>query len=139
MNVEIVPLTLTHLSRLPLPPGLDRRAYFTSGSIARCVLVGGEPKFAGGIVNLMWGRGEAWILPTPFFYSHLKSCYRIIRDAIPHMAFRGKFARVQATCIAGRSGNLFRHLGFDYEGTLRSFGPNGETCDMYARVFEVTP
>jgi RimJ/RimL family protein N-acetyltransferase len=30
---------------------------------------------------------------------------------------------------------LFEHLGFEYEGTLKHFGPNGETCRMYARFF----
>lgn len=137
MNVEIVPLTAEHLDRLPLPCGLDRRAYFSEGSISRCVLADGEPVFAGGIVNLMWNRGEAWILPTPFFRQHFKSCYRLMRDAIPHMAFRGRFSRVQAVCACGTSSILFRHLGFNYEGRMSRFGPNGEDCFMWAKVFEV--
>lgn len=138
MNVEIVPLTYAHLDSLPLPEGLDRRAYFTAGSVARCVLSDGEPVFAGGIVNLMWGRGEAWILPTPFFRKHFKTCYRLMHDAIPHMAVRGKFARVQAVCACGSSTVMFRHLGFNHEGRMAKFGPSGEDCFMWARTFEVT-
>lgn len=139
MNVEIVPLTYAHLASLPLPTGLDQRAYFTPGSIARCVLADGVPVLAGGIVNLFWGRGEAWILPTDYYRSHFKTCFRLLRDTIPHMAVRGRFARVQATCLCGVSGSFFRHLGFEYEGTMRHFGPQGEMCDMYARIFEVHP
>ncbi len=139
MNVELVPLTPAHLEHLPLPEGLDQRAYFSAGSISRCVLADGVPVFAGGIVNQHWNRGEAWILPTPFFRKHFKTCYRLMREAIPHMALRNKFARVQATCMVGRSPAFFRHLGFEYEGTMRHFGPEGEMCDLWARIFEVAP
>ena len=47
------------------------------------------------------------------------------------------FQRVQAVCNTGKSVSLFRHLGFAYEGTLRHFGPSGEMCDIYSRIFEV--
>lgn len=139
MNLEIVRLTAAHLERLPLPKGLDRRAYFSSGSAAFCVLHEGEPVFAGGVVNLQWNRGEAWILPTPFFRSHLKSCFWAMREFIPFIAEEFKFRRIQATCLEGISSSLFRHLGFTFEGTLAKFGPAGETCDMWARTFEVKP
>lgn len=136
--IEVAPLTLAHLDHLPLPAGLDQRAYFTPGSVACCVLKDGAPVFAGGIVNLMWNRGEAWILRTPFLLSHPKTCVRLMREFIPAMAADYGFVRVQATCIKGVSAKLFRHLGFDYEARLAKFGPNGETCDMYSRIFEVT-
>lgn len=138
MNVEIVPLTTDHLDHLPLPAGIEREAYFTDGSIARCVLADGVPVFAGGIVNLKWNRGEAWILPTPFMRQHFKTCYRLMREAIPHMALRGHFARVQAVCSCGSSTVLFRHLGFNPEGRLARYGPKNEDCFMWSRCFEVT-
>jgi len=139
MTYEVVPLTDAHLDHLTLPEGLDRRAYFTPGSVACAVLADGEPVFAGGIVNLQWNRGEAWILPTSFLKQHFKSCYRIMRDAIPHMAHRGRFWRVQATCACGASTVLFRHLGFNHEGRLARFGPSGEDCFIWSRIFEVKP
>jgi hypothetical protein len=139
MTYEVVPLTDAHLDHLTLPEGLDRRAYFTPGSVACAVLADGEPVFAGGIVNLQWNRGEAWILPTPFMRSHFKTCYRLMRDGIPHMALRGKFGRVQATCACGTISSLFRHLGFHHEGRMARFGPNGEDCQMWSRCFEVHP
>lgn len=137
--IEIVPLTYAHLQNFDLPDGLDTRAYFTPGSVARCVLDDGVPVFCGGIVNMEWMRGEAWILPTPYFRSHLKSSLRIMRDAIPGMARSHHFHRVQATCVENISASLFRVLGFRFEGTLAKFGPHGETCDLYSRIFEVTP
>ena len=111
------------------------RAYFSEGSVACCLLADGEPVFAGGIVNLQWGRGEAWIVPTPFFKRHLKTCFSIIKKFLPKMAVTWGFRRVQAVCFGGVSGNLFSHLGFKYEGKLSCFGPSGEDCSMYARIF----
>src|SRR6185312_9047597 len=118
MNLEIVPLTTAHLRRLQLPKGLDQRAYFSHGSASFCVLSDGVPVFAGGVVNLQWNRGEAWVLPTPFFRSHLKSCYWVMKQFIPYIAGEFKFQRVQATCVKDVSASLFRHLGFSFEGTM---------------------
>lgn len=129
---EIVDLEVAHLKRLQMP---IQESYFSKGSAAYCLLVDGEPVFAGGIVNLEWNRGEVWIAPTPFFKQHVKTCFRILKEKLPEIAIRGKFRRVQATCTTAVSEALFLHLGFEYEGTLKFFGPNGEACKMFSRVF----
>lgn len=135
IRTEIVPLNPEHLDHLALPEGLDRRAYFSPGSSGLCLLEEGKPVFAGGIVNLQWRRGEAWILPTPFFHSHLRLCLRALGEHLPRIASSHGLVRVQATCVGMVSGRLFRALGFEYEGNLRMFGPNGETCQMWSRIF----
>jgi hypothetical protein len=137
-----VPLELWHLDRMfdDLPVDDLRsqlpRSYFSPGSVSRCVLAEGEPVFAGGIVNLMWNRGEAWMLPTAFFRSHVKTCMQAMKAMIPALAKEGGFIRVQSSCVQGVSECMFRHLGFDHEGTIRHWGPKGETCEMYSRIFE---
>lgn len=143
MRTEIVPLNSELLDILleDAPPSLQQaelhRAYFSPGSTAYCLLADGVPVFAGGIVNLQWHRGEAWILPTRFFREHLKTCIKALRAHLPIVA-RG-FVRIQATCVEGTSSSIIRLLGFTYEGTMQKFGPNGEPCRMYSRVFEVHP
>ena len=140
--IEVVPLNPAYLEALlkntPLAVSTWelQRAYFSQGSAALCLLSDGEPVFAGGIVNLMWHRGEAWILPTVFFRTHVKTCLKELRDYLPVLARECGFERVQATCVKGISDKLFAHMGFEYEGTLKRFGPNGETCGMWSRVFE---
>jgi hypothetical protein len=143
MNYGVVPLHPEHLDKLiedtpytALAAQL-RLAYFSPGSSACALLVDGTPVFAGGIVNMLWNRGEAWILPTPFLRSHPKICLRELRLHLPRMAAACRFERIQATCIKGVSGSIFEHLGFLYEGTLLRFGPHGETCNLYARIFEL--
>lgn len=117
------------------PPEQLARTYMSPGSAAYCLLADGVPVFAGGIVNLQWRRGEAWILPTPFFRAHVKSCFRVVRKMLPEIAMENGFRRVQAVASDGVSAKLFEHLGFCYEGTLKHFGPLGETCRLYARFF----
>lgn len=136
MILQIVPLTHEHLKQSWSISDVMEQAYFTDGSVSYCMLRDGEPVLAGGIVNLQWLRGEAWLLTTPFYYKHVKTCLKSIRLAIPSMASLGTFKRVQAVCATSSSVTLFKHLGFHYEGVLNHFGPNGETCFMYARIFD---
>jgi hypothetical protein len=142
MKLEVVPLEHEHLKSLmlrstyPSPLSDDMtRAYFSPGSVAYCLLENGDPVLAGGIVNLGWNRGEAWLIPTTFLHENLKFCLALIRDMLPKIADDYGFVRVQATCINDPSGKFARGRGFEYEGTLKKFGPNGETCDIYARIF----
>jgi hypothetical protein len=147
MHLEVVDLTIEHLKKLavdylvhastgPVTLEILEKSYFSAGSVAYCLLSDGEPVFACGIVNLQWSRGEGWILPTPFFKRHVKTCYRIFKKMLPEMALRNHFRRVQAVCAVGFPETLFPHLGFEYEGTLKCFGPFGEQCRMYARIFD---
>jgi hypothetical protein len=128
-------LTHAHLSSFFLPEGTDCRAYFSEGSVAWVLLDNGKPVFAGGIVNLRWNRGEVWILPTPFFRKHVKTCFRKMLECLPEMARIGHFQRVQATCVQGMSAKWLRVFGFTFEADLRKFGPNGEDCQMWSRIF----
>lgn len=138
MEYKIVPLNREHIAKLLrgniMAPSLVK-AYLSEGSVAYCLFADSVPVFAGGVVNMQWQRGEAWILPTPFFRKHVRVCYRYVRDILPLVAVEGNFRRIQATCSIMVSTLLFIHLGFTYEGTMRSFGPSGETCHMYAKVF----
>ena len=141
MALETVVLEPEHLAKLieNVPASMSEmlgRAYFSPGSAAYCLLQDGVPVFAGGIVNQQWQRGEAWILPTPFFRGHVKTCFRIMKKMLPQIASGNHFGRVQAVAIDGVSVVLFEHLGFEYEGTLKRFGPSGETCELYSKIFE---
>lgn len=143
MSKEVVKLEVTHLKKLlvlpstgPVTPETLEKSYFSSGSVAYCLLDDGEPVFAGGVVNLQWNRGEAWIIPNAYFRRHQKTCLRIFKKLIPEIAVKHKFRRVQAVCAVGQPETLFRHLSFECEGELKCFGPFGERCRLYARIFQ---
>ena len=135
MHCKIVRLNHEHLDRLGVNNPELRQAWFSDGSLSYCLMCDSLPVFAGGVVNMQWRRGEAWLLPTPWFRSHIKTCLRKMRDVLPVLAIEGNFKRIQVTCAITVSPLLFRHLGFCSEGVLKAFGPNGETCHLYARLF----
>ena len=107
------------------------QAYFSEGSVSYCLMIDGVPVAAAGIMNLGWNRGEAWLLHSPPFR---KSLFGLMREMLPRLARINGFRRLQATCFT-RSSTLFEHLGFEREATLKAFGPNGETAEMYSRIF----
>jgi hypothetical protein len=138
MQTELVTLEIGHLKKLMvLPPDspITPESYFSEGSAAYCLLADGNPVFAGGIVNLQWNRGEAWITPNDFFHRNVKTCFRILKKMLPEIAASKKFRRIQAVCSANVPETLFLHLGFEYEATLKAFGPFGERCKMFSRIF----
>ena len=141
MSYKVVSLNRDYLiwllaqCKLGIPATELEVTYLSAGSVSYCLLENDEPVFAGGVVNMQWKRGEAWILPTPFFRKHIKMCFKYLRDILPVLSIEGNFRRIQATCAINISTLLFDHLGFKYEGTLANFGPNGEKCHVYARLF----
>jgi hypothetical protein len=141
MEYEVVAMNPEHLDRLlAASPSILaaelHRSYFSVGSVSLCLVADGQPVFAGGIVNLAWRRGEVWILPTAFFRQHVKTCFRAMRQCLPAMVSGGGFRRLQATCVKGSPAEWLRVFGFAFEGEMRAFGPNGEDCRMFSRIFE---
>jgi hypothetical protein len=141
MVTKVVGLNTGYLAKLIQGSEIEkleeelRLSYFSKGSVSYCLLANGEPVFAGGIINMGFRGGEAWMLATPFFHENVKICYRTLRTMIPKAADVGGFKRVQAVCTVMTSTVLFKHLGFEPEGLLKRFGPNGESCHLYARFF----
>ena len=134
--LTVVPLTVDDLAQVASITTNMQRAYFSPGSVAYCLLHDDKPVLAGGIVNMMWNRGEAWVIPNRFMKRNIRLCIGIMGDVLKRAALEGGFKRVQATCATSVKVGLFRRLGFYYEGTMNHFGPNGETCFMYARIFD---
>ena len=104
---KIVPLDSYYLQKMGVTDKQVKLAYLSPGSVSYCLLADGEPVFAGGVVDMKWKRGEAWMLPTQFFRDHVKTCFRYMKDMLPLMALNGNFKRIQATCAITISTALF--------------------------------
>jgi hypothetical protein len=125
---------------MPVPENDLIQGYLSQGSVAKSLLFDGIPLGCGGIINIGWRRGEAWLLTNRTFYGQLKTVYSYIFRVFPLMVREGGFVRVQATCFNLHNGNLFRHLGFEMEAShMKKYGPLGEPAALWARVFEEAP
>jgi hypothetical protein len=109
-------------------------SYVTPGSIAMTMIINDQPMACGGVINMAWHRGEAWILTRSGFRIGKKT-WPMIKSIFSIMAAIRGFVRVQATAYDPK-GCLFKHLGFEFEGKMRKFGPSGETGYLFSRIFE---
>jgi len=95
----------------------------------------GETVFCGGVQEVMPKVGEAWLIFSEHgrgYVAALKTAKRLLKYSIKH------FRRIQAAADPSIRENprFLKHLGFVYEGTLRSYGLNGEDMGMYSIIRE---
>mgnify|MGYP003149623582 CR=1 FL=1 len=91
---------------------------------------------AGGIYPVWDGLGEAWVLPSEQVARYKKSFVRLIREGIDRMTAEFEFRRVQATARADAqtAQRFLEFLGFEREGLLRAYGPDGADHVLFAKL-----
>jgi hypothetical protein len=100
--------------------------------------VDGEIVGVGG-VDLLWANvGEVWLMLTPYINERPKEGYKCIRDGLGKLIKKCNLRRVQGSGRIGfhQAHILFKHLGFEAEGIMKKFTPDGVDCIMYARIEE---
>lgn len=99
------------------------------------IVLDGRPIACGGFALYDKSFAECWafILQT----EHGIVVYRNILKKFREMIEQHKFRRLQALVIDNfESGTkLIEHLGFEHVAPLRKYGPNGETMQLFERVF----
>lgn len=80
--------------------------------------------------------GEAWLLPGHNISEHSISVIRYARKLFTELLQNGEYARIH---IAVRADNdtalkFAKALGFEVEGIMRNFGPDGVDSYMMARI-----
>lgn len=148
MKHEIVPLQESHIREiiarnklvgvcLPESLSVDElvQVYLFPGSPASCLLVDDKPVAAGGIINLKWHRGEAWLLIAQDARKHFRAIIRLTKELLTTYAKSSDFHRIQATSYWNESRRLLTMFGFTPEGILKHYGPQGESAVIYARFF----
>ena len=93
----------------------------------------------GGVVLTQWQCGEAWTLFSTLFFKHYRTAYKAIKKNLENIIEDENLRRVQSLIHPEHeeAKRFIIHLGFQCEGLLRKYGPNGEDLFMYSRVMEV--
>jgi len=92
---------------------------------------------ATGGVHRMWnGVGEAWLLVGKEGYSKPKTVARYTDYIFQHIQEEHDLFRIQASVSAlDETANRYAQwLGFEKEGIMRKYGPDGSDYIRYARV-----
>ena len=90
-----------------------------------------------GLMLLDWpGVAHAWMLPSPALAQHPKISLTLLRQKLEETIRTHQLVRIQAevqtTFTTGR--RFIESLGFEHEGDMRRFGPDGSTFSRYAWV-----
>jgi RimJ/RimL family protein N-acetyltransferase len=84
-------------------------------------------------VSMFWkGRGHAWATIADNGRPYLKA---ITKEVLNFLKFTS-ISRIETSvdCRFEAGHKWAQMLGFEKEGTMRSWGPNGENYDLYSRV-----
>jgi len=94
-----------------------------------------KPVACAGLVLLGRDKAEAWVLLSNSFHPYVYTLYKGIKEGLINWLEVKKLRRIQATIDPyPKVVNWIEHLGFQYEGRLRNYGPQGQDYLMYSRV-----
>lgn len=140
--MRIVPFEPNHLKQLLLQPSqaimqetLSRPEYAHSLHQAGPAysLVDGDAVFASmGLIPQWEHRAVAWGLIAKEAGPH----FRIIHKAVLRTMEIHPYRRIETSvaCDFEQGHRWARMLGFQREGRMRAFTPDGRDCELYARV-----
>lgn len=95
--------------------------------------VHGDAVFAcAGIIPQWNGRAVAWALIASEAGRHMVTIHKAVRRALDLHKFRRIETAVASDFEQGH--RWARLLGFEREGRMRAYTPDGRDCDLYARV-----
>lgn len=105
---------------------------------AWALVEGGRARGIGGIEPVWSGRYVLWSYAADLGLREWGQVLRFTRLRIVRALEREGVRRVECTASlsAPHYGRFLERLGFTYEGTLRAYGPGGETMAMYSQVRE---
>ena len=94
------------------------------------------PVMSAGVYILWPGVGEAWMHLSPWFYRHVKTAYRQVRERLCEIIVTSWLRRVQCPICAEMEPNMrfVEHLGFKIEGVMHRWGPDDKDYIMYSLV-----
>lgn len=93
---------------------------------------GDEVIVCSGVVNMWENRAQAWALISAGAGQHFVRIFRAMRSFLDLQDTRRIEATVDANFMQGH--RLMRMLGFEYEGMMHAYLPDGRDCCLYGRV-----
>lgn len=96
-------------------------------------LVDGDEVFASaGLIPQWEHRAVAWALISAEAGKHFFLIHKAVRRALTFHNYRR--VETSVACNFEQGHRWAQLLGFEREGRMRAFTPDGQDCDLYARV-----
>ncbi len=139
--MKVIDFQAEHLENLVLQPAQSDMARYMSHSYGTALAQSGNAFTAiksGRVlgcagVEVIWSnRGVAWSLLGKITAPEMLGVHRRVLDFLNKQSLQRIEMTVDAAHTAGH--RWARMLGFQHEGRLRAYTPEGRTCDLYARI-----
>ena len=114
-----------------------RKAIGTNGVMDGYTLLDGDEVLACAGVSTMWnGVAEGWIVLSKYAIKHRVSVARYTEQLFDGIMKDNSLWRIQASVHTTdeKAIRFAQWLGFEYEGVMKKFGPDGSDYFRYARV-----
>lgn len=143
--MNIVTLTRAHMlhlaktakssNRIMMGNILDALPVYTMPGRGHAIMDNGEIYAAWGLAPVWDGVAEGWMVPSKLIDSRKISVARAIRRQLERDIVRLKLRRVQAAVRKdfNEAHQFIKFLGFESEGIMHRFGPDGADYERYAR------
>lgn len=97
-----------------------------------------DDKIVGcGGVRILWPNvGEVWMMLSPDVDGYPIVAWEAIKGGFEKIVQENDFVRLQGWCRVGfvKAHTVFKHLGFEPEGTAKKYTPDGVDCILYGKV-----
>ena len=97
-----------------------------------------EGKIIGsaGFISPWPGVANGWGFFSELIYKYPLTLHKTMKRMIPIIEAKHGIVRLQADCLKGfdKAVKWLERLGFEQEGEMRNYGPNGETMIRFARI-----
>lgn len=103
---------------------------------AYTIIKNGQVVWCGGLVMLWPGMAEAWGVPSMSLQDCPLGFHRLVVTVLRELIETMKLRRVQCTIasVFGISQRWVQALGFQHEGDMAMYGPDGADHKRYALV-----
>lgn len=90
----------------------------------------------GVVIDRVMRKGIAWLFLSGLFYANLRPSIKAIRGKLKGLEEEFQLQRVELFAVEGRPKAIrfAEFLGFEVEGLLRNYGPEGQNVVVMGRV-----
>lgn len=122
-------------NRIMIGSILDALPVYTMPGRGHAIMEDGQVYAAWGLAPVWDGVAEGWMIPSKIIDSRKVSVSRAIRQQLERDIVRLKLHRVQAAVRKDFTDahRFIQFLGFESEGMMHKFGPDGSDYERYAR------
>lgn len=143
--ITLRPFDIDHIKNLNDPenePGLNRILpieywkRIEDGGMAFSAFADGEFLGCGGYGQPWPGIAQVWVWETSGVHRYPQGVHRLVRRALQHIEQDKNVWRISCEVRKGneRGRRWVELLGFQYEGTMEKYGPDGSDFMLYAKV-----